>query len=624
MLPPKNEVQALDLIRAMEASYKAAFDAMIENEQFYDGEIEDLIPLPEGFDLTIPTTLRAIVDEAIDNVMPHDIQVHYAPRGVSKKAEEDADAVRRFLRGVWLNWRRWGSDIDVDRDFGKNLFLHGVAVTKTVPDWTLWPSLPDEVIEQMKSGGKTAELKGKVAAIKDMRQRYFPIISRSLSPRCIMVDPTPGRKLWVVERYESNAAEVRNLYASLHSDFAEIARTQHKHKIHELWTAAYIDRMGDEQKGRVFIFVDDELKFEGENPYGDPPYEVRFSGYGRQSFSDRPELKSVGFFTPQVKSLGKAEARRYSQFDAIMQQLAYPIGLLPDTLDSDSFDVTPGAMNFVPREVMELSEKVWLKANIPDGEYLSSLGAIGAQIERGTTQAPLRGSAIPGTDSAAQLGQYTYQAKLRLDSVQAAMEDALSQRLARVLWYVDKVLQDKVSVFAGDPASSGRYTVGPEQIRGRYDVRVTFQPNEDQVKERRLAMASDALVKGGLSQYDALVYAGFDNPSELVARRQAYEVMQEPEIKRAIGREMLQEWGINADEVEMQERMQMGQMQVMLSDFMNSLQGGTPAGPAMPGALPPGQDPTAALAQQGAGPMPLPVGNQPMDPGLQAPQMVQQ
>ena len=42
MLPPKNEVQALDLIRAMEASYKAAFDAMIENEQFYDGEIEDL------------------------------------------------------------------------------------------------------------------------------------------------------------------------------------------------------------------------------------------------------------------------------------------------------------------------------------------------------------------------------------------------------------------------------------------------------------------------------------------------------------------------------------------------------------------------------------------------------
>ena len=60
MLPPKNEVQALDLIRAMEASYKPAFDAMIENEQFYDGEIEDLIPLPDGFDLTIPTTLCAL------------------------------------------------------------------------------------------------------------------------------------------------------------------------------------------------------------------------------------------------------------------------------------------------------------------------------------------------------------------------------------------------------------------------------------------------------------------------------------------------------------------------------------------------------------------------------------
>ena len=82
------------------------------------------------------------------------------PRNVSKKAEE-ADSVRHFLRGVWMNWRRWGSDIDVDRDFGKNMFMHGMAVTKTVPDWTLWPTLPDEVIAQMKSDGKTAELKGR-------------------------------------------------------------------------------------------------------------------------------------------------------------------------------------------------------------------------------------------------------------------------------------------------------------------------------------------------------------------------------------------------------------------------------------------------------------------------------
>ena len=624
MLPPKTKEQALDLISAMESHYKSAFAAMEENEKFYDGEIEDLVPLPDGFDLTIPTTLRAIVDEAIDNVMPADIHVHYAPRNVSKKAEEEADSVRRFLRGVWMNWRRWGSDIDVDRDFGKNMFMHGMAVTKTVPDWTLWPTLPDEVIAQMKSDGKTAELKGKVAAIKEMRQRHFPIISRSISPRCVMVDPTPGRKLWVIERYESSSAEIRSLYAAIDEDFAEVTRTGRKARIHEVWTGVYIDHRGDEQPGRVFIFVDNELRYEGENPYGDPPYEIRYSGYGRQSFSDRPELKSVGFFTPQVKSLGRAEARRYSQFDAIMQQLAYPIGLLPDSIDADAFDVTPGAMNFVPIEVMQHSDKVWLKANIPDGEYLTSLGVIGTQIERGTTQAPLRGAAIPGTDSAAQYGQYTSQARLRLEGVKGAMEDALAQRFARVLWYIDNVLNDKASVFIGDPAGAGRYTVGPDQIRGRYDVHVTFVPNEEMVKERKLAIASDAIVKGGLSPYDALVMAGFDNPSELIARRYAYDVMQDEEMKRAIGRAQLQEWGLNADEIELQERMQMGNMQVTLSDFMNSIQGGTPAGPPMPGAIPPGQDPTAALAQAGAGPMPMPNGAPPQDPALQPPQMMQQ
>jgi len=240
---------------------------------------------------------------------------------------------------------------------------------------------------------------------------------------------------------------------------------------------------------------------------------------------------------------------------------------------------------------------------------------------------------VPGTDSAAQLGMTTGQAMTRLDSVKRAMEDMVAELMSMALFYVDTILKGRVSAL-GAEAGVPKYTVGPENIRGHYVVSVTFQPNEQEVMMRKLAIASDAIVKGGLSPYDALEMAGFDNPQELIARRLAYDAMQEPLVKRAIARDMLKEWGIDATALEMEEQKEMGLEQVLLSQFMNQIQSGAMRGigdPLSPNGVPPpanggpnGQDPMAALAQNGQGAMPLPPGAQPQQPGLQPPQMVQQ
>jgi hypothetical protein len=313
----------------------------------------------------------------------------------------------------------------------------------------------------------------------------------------------------------------------------------------------------------------------------------------------------------------------------MVAQLAFPIGILPLSVDPDSFDTSPGAMNFVPDEVLQNSEKIWLKAPIPDAAIVNSLRSIGSQIERGTTQAALRGAALPGTDSASQLGIYTAQSRLRLDPVQTAMQDALAGLFSMALRYIDRFLKDKVSVFVAE-RDTARYTLGPSQIQGRYDVSVVFMPNEEEVKGRKLALASDAIVKGGLSPYDALTFAGFENASEIIERRMAYDIMQEPLVKRAIGRDILKEWGIDADAAELEEQMEMGQAQKLLSDFMNALQSGSMRGagdPMTPTGSPPGggaQDPTAALAQGGQGPMPMPTGAPPQNPEFAPPAMMQQ
>ena len=656
---PTNEQECIDLIRNSERFYKEAFNNFQNDNDYYEGNFEALVTLPEGFDLTVPTTMRSVVDEAIDAILPDDLIVTYQPRGVSKAAEEDADLVRRACRSMWHFWRRKGADIDPIRDAGKNLFRSGFACVKHVPDYTLWPVLPKDEEARLRAGDEengTKTLRDRVRTIKDVRKRYMPLTPRSLPPLCIMPDPTVGaRKKWIIERYETATNEVKEMYAAFNKDFQNLGSDYAKHKVYEIWTADHADWKGAFHKGQHFILIDEKLVNGGDtdSPYPDLPYIVKFSGYGSESYAGTPETKSVGFYTKQIKSLAKAEARRFSQFDAIMAQLAYPIAILPMEVDPDNFDTTPGAMNFVPDSVLQNADKLWLRAPIPDGEYLNSLKVIAGQIERGTTQAAIRGAGVPGTDSAAQLGATTSQALLRLDSVKRALEDVVSELFAMTLYYIDQVLKDKVSVF-GAEAGVPKYMLGPENIKGHYNVSVTFQPNEEQVKMRKLAIASDAIVKGGFSPYDALEYAGFDNPGEIIARRLAYDLMQEPLVKRGLARDMLKEWGIDADAVEMEEQMEQGRMQVMLSDFMNAVQSGsmrgagnplvpngtepggnTPGSPPGPGAPPPTpppmappgpgpQNPLAALAQRGQGPMPMPVGAPPQRPGLVLPQQLQQ
>lgn len=626
MLPPTNESEAIDLILAMDGFYRNAFASFKQNEELYDGQFGHLIALPEGFDVTVPSTSRAIIDEAVDNVVPDDIQVHYAPRGNTKKAEEDADAVRQYLHSWFHHLRRKGSDIDVIRDAAKNGFINGMFIWKSLTDYTLWPVLPKDEEEKLKGEGK---LKERVALIKAVRERNVPWSVRSISPRCFFVDPTvSSRKLWAMETYEAGTEEVQNRYVNWVDDFRDYRRST-KHKIYELWTATHVDWKGELKKGRVMIFVDEECVYDEESPYDDLPYIVKYSGLGRETYAGTPESKAVGMYTPQVISLLLAQARRYSQFDAIMQQSAYPIGVLPMSVDPDSFDTSPGAMNFVPDVVFQSTDKIWLQAKIPDGAYMSSLRLLGDQIERGTTQAALRGAPVTGTDSAAQLGMSTGQAKLRLESMRQALQDGLAELCQKVLIRIDTELKDKTSVFGGERATE-RYTIGPENIRGRYEVSVSFVPNEEAVKERKLALANDAIVKGGMSPYDALVFAGFDNPSEMIARRLAYDVMQEPLVKRAMGKQLLETWGVNADELALQEQMDAGSMQVLLREFMTMVESGSMRGvgdPMTPDGSPPGggaQDPMAALAQAGQGPMPMPVGAPPQDPSLMPPQAMQQ
>jgi hypothetical protein len=570
MLPPENEEDALRLIRNMESYYRNAFTAFADDDNYYEGLLENSVELPEGFDVTIPTTARAIIDEAVDNVEPYDMHIRYAPRNLSLAGQQDAEAVSRFLKNTWVWMRSKNSDIDILRDFIKNLFKNGKGVIKLVPDWTLWPSLDSEEEDNLSAAGK---LKERVEIIKKLRQENFPIVARSMSPRHIMEDPTmDARKLWVIEKYDTSISEIRNRYAKYDQVLKE--PEPYNYMVKELWTAWWVDDKGKIHPGKHFVFINETLMDTEENPFWEVPYIIKHSGFGTETYDGKPEFKATGFFTRQVKSMLRAEVRRISHFDALMQQLAFPIALLPDVLEGQDFETSPGSVNYVPEEVLANSKNIYLQAALPAPEYMQSLSMISSQIERGTTQRAVRGAGVPGTDSAAQLAMITSQAKLRLEPIKKATEEAVDMVNSMILRFVEEIFGQPVSVFCAEPDGPDRYTLKPNQIKGRYRTRTTFMPNEEQTKERKLMLLTDSMSKAQLNPYDAMVMAGIENPMEIIARNLAYQIMKEPAVMRQLGKGFLKEMGLDSMELELEELNDQSQLQQMMMQLQQRMMGG--------------------------------------------------
>lgn len=570
VLPPTNKSQLIDFIDRAEDYYRMQIASFNEDDAFYEGDMQSLsIEPPSGFDITIPSTARAVVDEAIDNIDPDEIRIIYPPRGMTDEAQKQADNVTRFLVNLWYFWRQRAYDIDPLRDFMKNLFKSGKAVFKVVPDYTLWPEVDEEVLDSLTEKKR----KKLIQDIKNIRENNTPLVIRSISPQNIMEDPTiHARKLWLIEKYQGDISEIQNYYAGDVEEFRD-TYDPYAYDIYEVWTATYMEPWsGKIHKGKHWVLVNDEVVREEDNPFDDLPFVIKYSGFGRESYTGQPEIKATGFYTVQNKSLFRAEIRRFSQFDAIMSQLAYPISILPDTLEDVEIILEPGVVNYVPDDAMEHVDKIFIKAPIPQPEYLSSLNMIQSQIERGTTQRAVRGAGVPGTDSAAQLGMITSQAKLRLDPVKRITENAMDEVNAMILSYIEHEFDAPVSVWAAEATGPSRYTIRPNQIKGRYRTKTKFMPNEEQARERKLVLANEAMSKGRMNPYDAYVYAGFDNASEMLERNFLYTVLQEPEIMRAVGKRLAEEWGFDVAAAQLETLMEMADVQAMLQQYSQQLQ----------------------------------------------------
>lgn len=552
----------------------AELEAFYEQTWLVDG-------LPTNITVTIPSTARAIIDEATDHsdFYPDWLKIMLPTYGLTTGAESKSSLLRSFLIG-WLCYQaEFANDVSPYRDWLKNIYLTGKAVYKTVVDYSNWPEL---TVPEGTTEDQAHRLRDEITAEREFAG--IPATLRSIYPLAVFEDPSIGEKRWVIEVYEYDAAEILPLYEAWQPKTkGENGETLSREEFEAnnarlaVWDCYQIG-MENGRKGiwrQVLINETPIAKAEGTDqfpiapymvsPAGGPdsepvflpdepfPFTIKFSGLGRQS-SGKYEEKARGILTA-VRSLLKAEARRLTQLDSIMSQLAWPTLFV--TGNRARFEVAFGnnVVNYVPPG----TEVNPLVMPLPTGPLQASLATLQAGIERGTFGSVIRGDKPPNTTSAAQLAILSGQARLRFGAINLQHQSALADVSQKVAHIVKNVIKEPVTIWQTDDVdeeSSSKHVIKPSDIPDRLVVRYQIATDPAEARDREIQLAAFQYEKGAIDLEEFREVCGIRNTAAMRRRVIRDKVLMEsPGVIAALGEQYILESGYDIESLTLEKAM---------------------------------------------------------------------
>ena len=317
-------------------------------ETYYDlaFKISD-IRLPEGVDPVIPSTSRAVIDNATDHVTSDYLIIKQEPKGRSAQARELADVIEKVGQGFFYQVALRADAPPIQAAI-KTALTFGMAPVKESWDEDAW------------------EKEGELS---------FPYNVKVLDPRTVLHDPKGGRRpSYVIEVSRRPKIEITDRYPEW---------TNPKLQTGLLADVEWLEY--HDAKERVYI-ADGEEVDRAPNPLGYPPYCISYSGLGSNVDGASPEKRAIGLLWPILSEL-EMEARILSDVAAIVRYSAFAIpGVDPEDFERTDFKMKPGYLNKIPASfrLLEL-----MKFN---PELLQLLKIIQEKIEAATYPGVLTGA----------------------------------------------------------------------------------------------------------------------------------------------------------------------------------------------------------------------------------------
>ena len=488
-------------------------------EAYYDlaFKISD-IRLPEGVDPVIPSTSRAIIDNATDHITSDYLVVKQRPKGHSAKARELADVIEGVGQGFFYQAALRADAPPIQASL-KTALIFGMAPVKESWDEDAW---------------------------EKERELSFPYNVKVLDPRTVLHDPKGGRRpAYVIEVSRRPKIEITDRYP-------EWANPKLQTEL--LSDVEWIEY--HDAKERVYI-ADGEEVDRAPNPLGYPPYCINYSGLGSNVDGASPEKRAIGLLWPIMAEL-EMEARILSDLGAIIRFAAFGIpGVDPEDFERTDFKMKPGYLNKIPASfrLLEL-----MKFN---PELLQLLKIVQEKMEAAT---------YPGVLTGAGNMSSGYERAVAVKNAGQKFAYLLSQTNYLGTWLLQTAFRyqanhpDKpaltVTGVIGGPRGKRVYvqeTVKAEDVGDNLaGLTVEFAQGDPLANEAKAMLGANLHTQGKIqirTMHED--YMGIENSAEEVEGIIAERVLFSPEIQQLLVQSVIQEAGLQ--EMIQQEAEQVGE-----------------------------------------------------------------
>jgi len=490
----------LDLKVQNQLYYKPFHDQCRSEEDYYFGL--NPVPAPQGFDPVRPATATAIVNVASDHVDTNNLTIDVPL--ASPRARARAERLKKFYEGAWLSMKDPVKETAV-----KHAFIYGVGWIKSMWNADKWPNAP--VLDDF---GNEEDYKEALKDFMEARNIAFPFEDSNPNPKDMLWDDSKIRVKWVIEFYQTNTKWLKNRYPEWAGSM-DNAMTDWLEYWDEEWYGVIAGGM----------WIRGPLK----HGYGHLPYTMVHPNNSLDWNEGTPQRRYRGILNP-VHALLDEEARLLTAYEAQVRQYAWRTldfhgPLSQATKTSEDYEVF-GGLNVIPPgvEVRE-SPKV-----TPPQEILLALNIVQTSIEEATFPNVIRGVRPKGVSSGFGISVLAGMGRLVFQGVASGMARAIEQINSKRAMLVEFKARGRVTVHARSEVHNFDQTIGPDDVKGYYENKVSLTAEAPEESERRALLAMRLYQAQMISLYEAQRRAGILNPLEEQMQMNAERMLNSPEI----------------------------------------------------------------------------------------------
>ena len=518
--------------------YQAEFAEMRRVESAYDGSINLGIKVPAGAPHHIPSTAMSKVDMASANIISDFPRVEVrapAPGAKGLKRQERLKAL-----GTYAFERTTAtSEEDVWAAAKFDLVMLGQACIKFVFKEDEWPEPPDS--------SDTEELKD----WQRERQTAWPFETYTVHPGQVLVPPD---RQWphkfAIEIQSRSLLDMWTRYPGWRDPLKGSSEALEPTRVVE-WVEYW-----DEQN--YIAWAAGVEVFRRHNVHGvvpfihigvtrgrkRRPYNVTSGGLGGGMLGGGPK----GILGGAVMSQIEAEARLLTILDLLWQYHVFPRLLTnKDEVKAieDVWNTGPGGV--LPVENVDGPDKsvAWLDMPQLNAAMFQLIPLIQTSIRAATFEPALTGERPTGVDYGVHQAILVGQARQALRPFVSALNRMGSAWCNMVFRYVEGILNEDLVVL-------GEEKVGPSDINGFYQARVTFEATDEATDDRRIELGLRVLAANAEPHLDILrKYFKSEEPYDELIRLQAEQVVKQMIASGAVAQSAMQKANMTLSEEEL-------------------------------------------------------------------------